>query len=461
MRRLLAVLLAFLILSGLSGCLLTDSTDLLLLPEISPAHAQLLKQINDVTSSQHWQSTAPVSGSNRYTLQFVDLFADGIPEAVVFFKNPKEMTIRLSVYNKTGPTSYEKMCDIDLPGYDFDTIEYCDLTGDDILEIVLKVRYESGALFGLSVFGIRNNEPISLLETTCTSFAPCDMDNDDIVDLVVLRNDLQPQNAEAELFTYSSSIPSHPFGKLVSKGTAPLSAGIRTPDKLAVGMLNEKMSCIMADGKIVDENNYVTDVLTYSKQKGFHNISYTEFYDRSFETQRVLQIYSMDVDFDNQIEFPMPISFSDENVIPSTGSQIQWFGYDVNGFTQRKALTYSSPDSKWYLLLPPSWRSKVFLRHSETPTSETLVFFAEQSGQFHDLLKIYVYISENEDDIKPPEDAFFVAHIAGRYYYAEIPKASADSVPTDMRLTGALEVQSRFVVFDVYGNAQRASDIID
>ena len=78
-RFLLAILAAIL---GLSGCMALNSADLLTLPEISPDHRELLKLINTVTASSDWSTTNPVAGSNKLTTQFVDIYQDGIPEAV-------------------------------------------------------------------------------------------------------------------------------------------------------------------------------------------------------------------------------------------------------------------------------------------------------------------------------------------------------------------------------------------
>ena len=56
---------------------------------ISHDQAQLRKLINEITASKNWQSTSPQTGDNRYAVQFVDLYGDGISEAVTFSEIPR------------------------------------------------------------------------------------------------------------------------------------------------------------------------------------------------------------------------------------------------------------------------------------------------------------------------------------------------------------------------------------
>ena len=141
MRRIRSLLVLLAVILGLSGCMALNSADLLTLPEISPDHRELLKLINSATASSAWTTTNPVAGSNKLTTQFVDIYQDGIPEALAFFRNPADFKLRLTIYTKTGKSTYGELCTIEMAGEQFHRIDFVDVNGDGNREFIVGIRH--------------------------------------------------------------------------------------------------------------------------------------------------------------------------------------------------------------------------------------------------------------------------------------------------------------------------------
>lgn len=439
----------------LSGCL-NFSSDLFTLPGISHDQAQLRKLINEITASKNWQSTSPQTGDNRYAVQFVDLYGDGISEAVTFFRNSKDFKLRVVIFSKTGSSSYSRMCSFIMDGDLIDTIYYKDLNGDGSLELIIKNRSESESLFGVNVYAIRNNDAALLLEKTCTGMVIFDLDSDMLPEILCLNNTETDPNAYAELFKYDTTSKNKQIDSLISLGTAPITSGMVSPDRITTGFLYKGMPVIIIDGK-----KKVNEELTAFSADIFACINGAlENFSRniSFYTSRSNQIYCMDVDFDGFIEFPVPVKLTTSDKFITEDDYYQmWFSYNKDRTMEKNVSTYYS--SKWYFIFPDSWESVYLLKTEDTNEGYTSYKFAfEQDERLHIALEIYVFNAKDKSTLNLPEDAFFLAENNESLFYAKIP-ASPDKgpLPRKVYLSSPAEVKQRFVVFDVNGVAQLAS----
>jgi hypothetical protein len=479
MRRRAAMIFLILIFAlSLSGCMNLGNAELFSLPKISAEYAQLLDLINDVTSSGKWQTTAPQSGSNRYTMQFDDIFGDGIPEAITFFKNKTASTLRVAVYSKTGSSSYTELCSFDFSGYQINTINYVDLNGDKSHEFILKVTSESSSLNGVFVYGIRNNTAVLLFENTCTEISLFDMDSDELPELLCIKNDETGENAFAELFKYDTTSQNKQIDSLISIGKTEIVSGMRYPDKITTGMLNKSMPVIIADGKPVADGAlpYVADILTYRKEKGLFNLSAASddparLPALSFYASRKIPTLCTDIDADGFIEFPVPHDFAvSETYKTEATSYLSWYSYNADGSTSEKASTYFAPSSMWYFVFPTSWTDgrNVSLLISKSLTIgnredgdgvqyELYRFCYEENGILYPLLTIYVLPEDGISQMSPVADAVYIAEADEYAYYAELPRSADQRLPEEMYLSGITHVKQLFYTIDANGNYLRAS----
>ncbi len=454
MRRLIVWLLAVCAAAGLSGCMMMNSSDLLTLPEISPEHRQLLQLINSVTASANWSTTNPVAGSNRLTTQFVDLYSDGIPEAAAFFRNQKDFKLRAVLYTKTGSASYTELCSVEMPGEQFHRVDYADLDGDGSMELLVGVRYDTAAIYGLHVYSIQNGEAAELLDTTYTDFAIYDLDGDGMNEVLTVNSDESGVNAYAELFAYEGA-------EMTSLGSAPVSAEVRAPSAMRTGMLNAEMPAVIAEGSFTDSSGavkYLSDVFVFRPEQGLVNLSYAELFKQSFETQRTVPLAFSDVDFDGFLEFPISVSSPAAAVANAvSGQHVRWYGYTPAGNVEAKADTYHAADGAWFFLLPPSWRDRAYVRDVATSDYQTAVFACEQDGMQHELMTLYLFDSELDMRRCDIDGLISVAQYGGVWYAARLPDADDRALSAEMYLSGADEIRQRLAFITSGGDYRRAA----
>lgn len=457
MRKIASVFMILILALSLSGCL-NFSSDLFTLPVMSRDQAQLKKMIDSITT-KNWQITSPQSGDNRYTVQFVDLYGDGVAEAIAFFKNHKDLKLRVVIYSKSGSSSYSMMCGFTMNGDLIDTIDYVDLNGDGSRELIIKNRSESQSLYGVNVYAIRNDDATLLLERACTDMAFFDMDYDMLPEILCLNNSETGPDAYAELFKYDTDSENKQIDLLVSLGTAPITSGMRAPDKITTGLLYEDMPAIIVDGrKTLAEGMsiYCADIFTYTDGE-LRNLSENLAFYASSES-RSNPVYCMDVDFDGYIEFPVSVKFmtSDKYLTEDIYYQ-QWFSYSKDGTTKKEVSTFYP--SKWYLIFPESWYEVYLLKIDDEEEGSVLYKFAfEQNEKLNIALEIHVYNAEDKQTISPPDDLTFLVESNEFLFYIKLPEYSDKlPLPKKMYFSGPGQIKRQFVIFDVNGVAQRVS----
>lgn len=446
MKRRIAPL--FLLFALLSGCMMVDGSELLTLPQLSEEHAALLSAVGQQTK-QGWSLTAPLSGSSRSTVQMMDFYGDGIPEAVVYLYNKAEFTLRVSVYGKTGKSSYSLMFSIDNPGDQFDRAELADLNGDGITEIVLGIRGGSSALMTARLYTIANDQPKLIFDSSYTGAAVYDMTGDGRPELLLLHNDESGENAYAELYTMGRTM-------CTSLGRVPLSSGVAKPDSLLLGRYNDKMAAAVVEGSFSEAGvkTYVTDCLAYTSS-GFVNLSYSDFYGCAYTTLRTEQVMCGDINFDANIEFPIvtPAPAGTQNLLAASesspgGSYICWYRYDENGDLSYLCASYGSMQSSWYYIYPGEWRGRVYTRsYTEDTACERTDFIYDYYGKSYTLLSVLLRPSS--------EGGMYGAwtrlgESGGKYIYALLPEPGTE-LPKGMKISSYSDLRAGFAVVNAYG----------
>ncbi len=450
-RFLLAILAAIL---GLSGCMALNSADLLTLPEISPDHRELLKLINTVTASSDWSTTNPVAGSNKLTTQFVDIYQDGIPEAVAFFRNPTDFRLRLAIYTKTGKSTYSELCTIEMAGEQFHRIDFVDVNGDGSREFVVGIRYATSAMYGLNVYALKNSEGVLLADATYTDLALCDLTGDGVSDIVAVNSDESGAKAYAELFCRTET------GGFASAGTAPVSASVHAPSAMIFGSLNESMNAVIAEGSFADATGaqrYLSDVFV-CRDGVFTNLSYAEIYHQSFETQRSVALQFSDVNFDGFLEFPIAFAMPYPPTVPVAGGVcVRWFGYAASGEVKAVNDTYHASDNRWFFLLPRSWNDRIYVRSETGEGYRAGAFETDVNGQPHTLMTIYMFSSESAMTKSDILGLIPLKEYNGIFYAATV--AAAEDLPAEIAemVLPQSEVAERLVFVSANGSYRRAS----
>ena len=205
----------------LSGCMFTTpETSLYRLPKLAGEYESLESQI-DALLTNGAEYAAPTSGSNLQSVQMIDLDGDGSEEAVAFFRRTSDKKpMKIYIFKADGD-SYERYAVIEGASSQIYSVNYADLDGDGLKEIL--VGYKSSSdVQGLAIYPLSPGTPESLLTTGYSRYANLDMNGDGKQELLIICSD-EESTARVDYYDWDD-------GALHAKSSLRLSASVAEPD---------------------------------------------------------------------------------------------------------------------------------------------------------------------------------------------------------------------------------------
>ena len=378
-KRILAVLLAALVIGGLSGCLRITADELYSLPQASEEYIKLQASIDSILSLGA-EFSPPTGGPNRQAVQMKDITGDGKNEVIAFFSLPGESALKIYIFEMIdGDYSVAEI--IEGVGTAFESVRYVDMDRDGVMEIIVGWQM-SPALKHMSIFSIKDFHSVLLKSADFSLLTVCDMTGDGSNDVVALRLPSGENGAAAEMFKLM------PDGEIIS-AEARLSVGIETITRVLTGRLSDGIPAIFveSEGKF-DNGGLVTDICAY-QDGAFANITAQGSNRISESTVRLYTLCS-DINDDGIIEVPIPRLLKAQS--ETEYYAIDWYRFDSMGNSDLAFTTYHNISDEWFLILPFDWRGKVSVRREDAVAGERTVIFSYitgDDGPYEDFLKVF------------------------------------------------------------------------
>ena len=210
----------------LSGCMFTTpETSLYRLPKLAGEYESLESQI-DALLTDGAEYAAPTSGSNLQSVQMIDLDGDGSEEAVAFFRRASDKKpMKIYIFKADGD-SYERYAVIEGTSSQIYSVNYADLDGDGLKEIL--VGYKSSSdVQGLAIYPLSPGTSESLLTTGYSRYANLDMNGDGKQELLIICSD-EESTARVDYYDWDD-------GALHAKSSLRLSASVAPDGRHADG----------------------------------------------------------------------------------------------------------------------------------------------------------------------------------------------------------------------------------
>lgn len=386
-----ALALAFTVLLSLSGCYTGAIEQYFSLPKPTEEYLQLQSLIDQELASGS-EYAAPTAGNYRQSVQLVDLDGDGLEEALAFFRSAGE-SLKICIY-AAGDREYCQMLSIQGEGASVGSVEYADLDGDGLLELIVAWQIGTGMRL-LSVYQLSDWSGRVLLTTDCSEFLVTDMNQDGQSDLMVLRS----TGAGA----YWADMCLFPQGAEPTVSTAALSPDISVLQRVRAVCVTGDVSALLVESAY-DNGDLVSDLFVNQAGTLVNLIP-------DGQTRRAYaSAYAQDINGDRCIEIPDP-----SQLYSQTGDlfwSITWYGYDRYGTAYPRLNTYHCYDDGWYLILPSGWENGLTVRRDDSIAGERAVILSRVSadGSINDLLTIYTLTGDNRSER---------AQIAGRFVILE------------------------------------------
>lgn len=391
----------------LSGCAASGIEGLYALPKLSDDYIQLEELIADRIGDGS-EYAAPLTGSNRQSVQLRDLDGDGRAEAIAFLAD-ETRTPTICIYRRDAEGEFYLYVIIRGEGSAVGSVEYADLTGDGSNELILTWQI-GGDLQLLSVYSVQEanirRERTELLGEDCTDFVVCDLDGDGVEELLDLCVD----------YSGTSTLVRCVFDTdgQVQEYDARLSGGITDVQRLRTGYLSDGTTALFVESAWSDDG-LITDVFTASG--GLTNITITSS-GRS-DTLRDAGAYAQDINSDRAMEIP-----------ETSGSALRWFSLDSHGRRALAATTYHNYAGGWYLTLTgPLLEGRLVAVETEDVPGETAVTL---SSGGHGLLVIYKLTGENRLDRANADGRFLLRQNGTTVYAAMLLPGGAELTEDDI-----------------------------
>lgn len=392
-KLLRAALSAVLLPLALTGCMMTASVEeLYSLPQLPAEYQALSAEIEAILASGA-ETTSPTSGANLQSVQLEDLDGDGVQEAIAFFRNNNdERPMKIHIFRAVGE-GYERTAVIEGSGTSIHSIRYLDMNGDGVKEILVSWRV-SAEVQALSAYRLSALQPEILMSAAYARFETIDLDDDDVLELVVLRGDeAETGGSMADFYDWDGE-------SLILRSAARLSVTVGELQWMQEGTLENGESAVFVTGRVAgveETSRAVTDILV-CREGELSNIVLSQTTGVSSQIARFMNLQPTDINGDGATEIPMPAALPTEDGGEEKW-KIYWFSFAPDGTATRREITYHSQADNWYLLIPEEWDGHFALVQDNTNASEhaTTIYSLRGSRIGAPMLTIHTFTGENRE----------------------------------------------------------------
>lgn len=415
----------------LTGCsFISGGDDLLQAPKPQESYVRLQEQLEKIMGDK-MTYVSPQSGTNRNTVTFEDIDADGEKEAIAFLREGTGGKIYVYAFDLVDD-EYQSIGRVEGPGSALGSMSFMEMGSDTGKLIVLTWTLSGDVKQGLTVCSVENGKLTDLLDATYTGFTVSDMDDDGAEELFTVAYDDAAGRKTAQVYDYINGKDSA-GGKMLLLSQTDATQDVQSVANITTGGLDADGSqAIFVDNKFENDNGMQTDIYVLEKTK-LRNVAVSA----TASTYRSIALYySEDIDGDGIIEVPQLQAMPGYENRDATETlwMVDWYEYSMNGTTQRKQTTYDSMAEGWMLKFPNSWRGRVTAATtSAAGVSQTT--FMEIGSVDAPLLTIYVFTGDDREEASAMGGLVDLGSTADICFAAKLGESAGDLQLTKDQVT--------------------------
>lgn len=335
LRALLGAAAVFLGFALMSGCSVgIDVETLLRPPRPAGEQQQIQKALEKYILSEQKKQVAdtlggyilkyPRFGDHRSAFVLQDLNGDGVDEAIVFYSFGKENSnVRLNLLKKNDGM-WESVSDIEGASPDIDRVEFGDLNGDGLYEIITGWNVDNVSNRLLVLYNIRTGALNEWHRDVYSEFIIGGLTNSGWDDLLILLSDKAENISTARLLHSDKG-----SGEVLREsGEVRLDGYIQQFSSAAVAELTDTAKGVFVDG-VRSSGGMVTELI-YWDGSFLRAPFYDRLKNRNDLTFREAALPSMDINGDGQIEWPIikaVLGYKDYET--DRIWLTKWYGWDI------------------------------------------------------------------------------------------------------------------------------------
>jgi hypothetical protein len=368
------------------------------------------------------QFSAPLAGENQQTVQAEDLDGDGVEEYVVFAKDTKEKPMKILIFAR-DLEGYTLSSTISCNGTAFDQVEYVQMDGQPGLELVVGCQVSHQVLRSVGVYRFDAGQTTRLLSANYSRFLTCDLDNDGLTEVMVLRpGESEADNGVAELYGMEN-------GAIERANEAIMSEPVDHVKRIITGKLQDDVPAVFV-GSTVADSGIITDV--YAIVDGaFTNVSLSNESGTSVQTLRNYYVYAADIDDDGIVELPHLITMPSVTSSRAAEQQylIRWFAMKTDGSELDKMYTFHNYVGGWYMELKGDLAQRITVVQDENAFD---FFLWDQAFETYEkLFTVYAFTGHDRGEMAVQENRFVIYKDESVTYaaYLGVPSAAYGITP--------------------------------
>ncbi|MEA5038685.1 MAG: hypothetical protein VB086_02485 [Clostridiaceae bacterium] len=387
------LLLSACILLFCSGCSLAYGDGLLALPKLPGEYVQLQKQLDKVLEGGASYAVAE-TGANRQAVQLADLDADGVDEAIAFFRTADGM-YQIYVFRQTDD-GYAEVGMIEAYANTLHSIYYPRYNVEGRLMLIVCWGAEDTSGYGMTALTMEASGLRTVLDLNYADMLVQDLDNDRVDELCFAVRDAVTGLYSARIYRWSGE----KYEQLLDVS---MCLEVKSVANMAYGMTLGDRYALFIDSQSIS-GGYVTDIISYDGRTAA-NETIDPASGSGSATWRPISVFSADINDDGVLDVPVGRTGSDEQ-----RSRLQW--YDFRGGVEESmvASTYHCPTEAWYFVWPGAWGDVVQTTKISSPNLFKTTFSVgiptssdPQSNEEKDdrrtqLLSIWVFTGDNREE---------------------------------------------------------------
>lgn len=374
-----------------SGCSGLTTEDLYCLPEPGEDYYDLQEALSSALSDG-LEYLLPTGGTRQEAVQRVDFDRDGTDEAVAFFQTRDTGAIRACIFTYSGD-SFTLSATLECAGTAISAVDYADLTGDGMPELLLTCQLSEVVTQALYVYDCSGPSPALLLDESCGRYALCDLDGDSTRELYCFTSTGSDTAATVNAYR-------HGDGQLTFMGTAYLHGTYENIKKLQTGTLADGQQSLLVTS-LLSDGTLATDPIV-TTQDGLQLLTAGDSTmppELTTAPIRSYYFYPQDIDGDGYTEFPVARAVRQYDEGSTVQYLIDWYDYTAAGSIGKRTVTYHSFSDGWYFSLPEAWWDTVTVRASDISTTlGTVGFYMETDDGLQEIMTVHSIQGSDQQD---------------------------------------------------------------
>ena len=396
----------------LSACQVRTVDQMYRVPKRPESYDDLQSVIESAMGAMEY--SAPKSGENQQTVQMADLDGDGIREYLLYAKGDGENPLRILIFSQQEE-GYVLLDTIGCTGSAFDLVEYVQMDGTGGMEIVVGCQISEQVPRSVSVYTLEQGSVRQLFSTNYSKFLTCDLDENERMELFVLRPGMETDYGTAELYSIEC-------GTVERSKEIKMSGPTEKLKRVITGRLHGGKPAVFV-ATSVDESAIITDVYAVLEDT-LTNISLSKDLGTSVQTLRNYYVYADDIDNDGEVELPSLITMRSLTQGENTQRQylIRWYALDEDGSETDKMFTYHNYLDGWYLQLDAQWTHRITV--SQDVNTYAFYLWDEDYRTAQKIFSVLVLTGQNREEQAVQDNRFTVYKSESVIYAARLEVAS-------------------------------------